>query len=144
MQSQLLRSWIFVPGHRQRMMEKALAMTAVDAIMPDIEDGVPRQEKPAARQVIAACLATSDANRPACYVRINSVGTELMRADLEQVIQSGTDGLVLPKVETADQVKLVDKLLAEREKQSKLPAGKIRLLVALESPLGLLNAYAIA
>lgn len=126
------------------MMEKALAMTAVDAVMPDIEDGVPLQEKPAARQVIAACLATADANRPACFVRINSVGTELMRADLEQVVQPGTDGLVLPKVETAEQIKLVDGLLAEREKKAKQSTGCVQLLVALESPLGLLNAYAIA
>lgn len=121
-----------------------MTMTAVDAVMPDIEDSVPPQEKPAARQVIAACLAAAAADRPACYVRINSVGTELMRADLEQVILPGTDGLVLPKVETAEQVKLVDGLLAEREKKAGLPAGRVQLLVALESPLGLLNALAIA
>ena len=126
------------------MMEKALAMSAVDAVMPDIEDGVPPQEKEAARKVIAACLAASADNRPACYVRINAVGSQLMHADLEQVVQPGTDGLALPKVETAEQVKLVDQLVAERERQARLPAGKVRLLVALESPRGLLNAYAIA
>ena len=51
--NELLRSWMFVPGNRQRMIEKSLGV-AVDAIMMDIEDGVAPAEKDAARQQIAA------------------------------------------------------------------------------------------
>ena len=55
-QTNLLRSWMFVPGHRQRMIEKALGLQTVDAIMLDIEDGVAPAEKDAARRQIAASL----------------------------------------------------------------------------------------
>lgn len=146
MENQLIRSWMFVPGHRQKMIEKAMSLAEIDAIMLDIEDGVPPAEKENARAQIAAALASPDSGAAGQrrFVRINSVGHEWMHADLARVIQPGTHGIVPPKVESAEQVRLVDKLIGEREAQAKLPAGKIRLLVAIESPLGLLNAYSIA
>ena len=52
----LLRSWMFVPGHRQKMIDKALGLN-VDAIMLDIEDGVAPIEKDTARQQIAEMLS---------------------------------------------------------------------------------------
>jgi citrate lyase subunit beta/citryl-CoA lyase len=51
----LKRSWMFVPGHRQRMIDKALAINA-DAIMLDIEDGVAPNEKDSARKNFAESL----------------------------------------------------------------------------------------
>lgn len=137
---------MFVPGHRQRMIDKALGLGNVDAVMLDIEDGVPQPEKQTARELIGKALAQarSGARGPVCFVRVNAVGHPLMRNDLEHVIQSGTDGLVLPKVEAPDQVKLVDGILKEREPKAKLPSGRIGLLVAIESPRGLRNAYEIA
>src|SRR5215813_5196043 len=86
----LLRSWMFVPGDRQRMIDKALAL-AVDAIMFDIEDGVAPAAKDTARKQIAESLDRTTAQRkenpslrtPARYVRINAVGHERMLADVE-------------------------------------------------------------
>ncbi len=146
MRDELRRSWMFVPGHRQRMLDKALSLTTVDAVMLDIEDGVPQQEKQTARQYIGACLAQVDAGRigPARYVRVNAVGHEQMYADVSCVIQRGLDGLVLPKVETPEQVTLVDGILNEREPQANIAPGKVGLLIAIESPRGLRDAYAIA
>lgn len=146
MTSELMRSWMFVPGHRQRMVDKALTLTNLDAVMLDIEDGVPVHEKENARRLIGSSLATLDCEQkgPARYVRINAVGHERMYADLAAVIQKGTDGLAVPKVETAEQVKLVSAILDDQERRAKLPAGKVRLLIALESPRGLLNAADIA
>jgi citrate lyase subunit beta/citryl-CoA lyase len=54
------------------------------------------------------------------------------------------EGLVLPKVETVDEVRQVDATLTDREPKQKMPSGGIRLLIAIESPAGLLNALAIA
>jgi citrate lyase subunit beta/citryl-CoA lyase len=147
----LLRSWMFVPGNRQRMIEKSLGV-AVDAIMMDIEDGVAPAEKDTARKQIAACLdqvaarlkADSKLRTPARYVRINAVGHERMRDDLAQVLRPGLEGLVVPKVETPDQVKTVEKILDQKEPEVGLARGSVRLLVAIESPRGLFNAYAIA
>src|SRR3977135_1998004 len=74
----LLRSWLFVPGDRQRMIDKSLALS-VDAIMMDIEDGVAPEAKEPARRQIAAALeqvaarakAGTLTRTPARFVRIN-------------------------------------------------------------------------
>lgn len=145
--TKLLRSWMFVPGHRPRMIEKALGLSNVDAIMLDIEDGVALAEKDAARQQIAASLdqvVKSAARTPARYVRINAVGHERMYADLTAVIRAGLEGLVLPKVDSPEQVENVEEILDQREPDVGLQRGSVRLLVAIESPRGLFQAQAIA
>ena len=141
---ELKRSWMFVPGHRQKMVDKALALNA-DAIMLDIEDGVAPNEKDTARRQIAEALGRERAPKsPARFVRINAIGHARMSADLEAVVRPGLDGLVLPKVETPEEVRQVEALLDQRETTSKMARGGVQLLVAIESPRGLLNAPAIA
>jgi citrate lyase subunit beta/citryl-CoA lyase len=138
------RSWMFVPGHRQKMIDKALGLNA-DAIMLDIEDGVAPNEKDTARQLIAEALGHEKAPRsPARFVRINAIGHARMDADLAAVVRPGLEGLVCPKVETAEEVRKVDAILNEREPQLKMTRGGVKLLIAIESPRGLLNAPAIA
>lgn len=141
---ELKRSWMFVPGHRQKMVDKALGLNA-DAIMLDIEDGVAPNEKDTARRQIAEALGRERAPKtPARFVRINAIGHARMQADLEAVVRPGLDGLVLPKVESADEVRQVESLLHEREPALKMARGGVQLLIAIESPRGLLNAPAIA
>lgn len=140
----LLRSWMFVPGHRQRMIDKALGLNA-DAIMLDIEDGVAPNEKDTARKNIGESLGREKATgAPARYVRINAIGHERMHADLEAVVRPGLEGLVCPKVDTAEEVRAVDAILNDSEPKNKLARGAVKLLIAIESPKGLLNAPAIA
>jgi len=147
----LLRSWMFVPGDRQKMIDKAVALP-VDAILLDIEDGVAPAAKETARKQIAESLDRIAVEKkenpsyrtPARYVRINAVGHERMNADVEYVIRPALEGLAVPKVETPDQVNVVEKILDEREPKMGMVRGSVRLLLALESPRGLFNAYAIA
>ena len=149
--SVLLRSWMFVPGDRQKMIDKAVALP-VDAILLDIEDGVAPAAKETARKQIAESLDRIAVEKkenpsyrtPARYVRINAVGHERMNADVEYVIRPALEGLAVPKVETPDQVNVVEKILDEREPKMGMVRGSVRLLLALESPRGLFNAYAIA
>jgi len=141
---ELIRSWMFVPGHRQKMIDKAVGLNA-DAIMLDIEDGVAPNEKDAARKNIAESLGREKpAGSPARYVRINAIGHPRMDADLEAVIRPGLEGLVCPKVDTLEEVQKVDAILNERETQNGLAKGSVKLLIAIESPKGLYNAPAIA
>jgi citrate lyase subunit beta/citryl-CoA lyase len=141
---ELKRSWMFVPGHRQKMIDKALTLNA-DAIMLDIEDGVAPSEKDTARKLIGEALGRERGPKsPARFVRVNAIGHERMAADLEAVLRPGIDGLVLPKVETAEEVLKVDAILKTREPERKIERGVVKLLVAIESPRGLLNAPAIA
>ena len=140
----LIRSWMFVPGHRQRMIDKALGLNA-DAIMLDIEDGVAPNEKDGARQNIAQSLGREKAaGTPARYVRINAIGHPRMDADLQAVVRPGLEGLVCPKVDTPEEVRQVDALLNERESELGMEKGGTKLLIAIESPKGLVNAPAIA
>ena len=140
----LIRSWMFVPGHRQRMIDKALGLNA-DAIMLDIEDGVAPNEKDSARKNIAESLGREKApGTPSRYVRINAIGHARMDADLEAVVRPGLEGLVCPKVDTPDDVRKVDSILTEREPKLGIQKGTVKLLIAIESPRGLLNAPAIA
>jgi len=142
---------MFVPGDRQRMIDKALA-APVDAILLDIEDGVAPAAKETARKQIAESLDRIAAQKkdnpsfrtPARYVRINAVGHERMNADVEHVIRPSLEGLAVPKVETPEQVRIVEKMLDDQEPKQGLARGSVRLLLAIESPKGLFNAYAIA
>jgi citrate lyase subunit beta / citryl-CoA lyase len=141
---ELKRSWMFVPGHRQKMIDKALTLNA-DAIMLDIEDGVAPNEKDTARQLIAESLEREKApNAPARFVRINAIGHARMEADLKAVVRPGLEGIVCPKVETPDEVRKLDATLSEREPNLNMQSGGVKLLIAIESPRGLLNAPAIA
>src|SRR5690242_11155966 len=138
-----MRSAMFVPGHRQKMIDKALASNA-DVLYLDIEDGVAPSEKDTARQTISESLRgvaqdPPKGRHPLRFVRINAIGHERMEADLSAVLGPGLEGFCLPKVETADQVRLVDSLL---EKQD--PENTIRYIASIESALGLINAPQIA
>lgn len=140
----LKRSWLFVPGHRQRMVEKARGLNA-DVIMLDIEDGVPPAEKDQARALIAQALQAEGLPQgPERYVRINAIGHARMEADLEAVLRPGLEGLVLPKVESPEEVELVEAILEARGPQVGLARGSVPFLVAIESPKGLIKAAAIA
>lgn len=137
----LQRSWMFVPGHRQRMIDKALGLDA-DALMLDIEDGVAPAEKDQARRLIGEALARERQPRePLRFVRVNAIGHRRMEDDLAAVLRPGLDGLVLPKVESPAEVAAVESRVAAHEAACGAP---VRLLVAIESPAGLLAAPAIA
>jgi len=140
----LIRSWMFVPGHRQRMIDKSLGLNA-DAIMLDIEDGVAPDEKDTARKNIAESLGRAKTpGSPTRYVRINAIGHARMNADLEAVVRPGLEGLVCPKVDTPEEIQQIEAILNHQEPMNKLDKGSVRLLIAIESPKGLLNAPAIA
>ena len=147
----LLRSWMFVPGDRQRMIDKAMDLT-IDAMMMDIEDGVAPDEKDNARRQIAAAMdaiaprlaADPNLRTPARYARVNIVGSEWLRQDLETIVRPGLEGLVVPKVDHPEQVTALEDMLNRLEPARKVPAASIKLLVAIESPVAILNAYRIA
>ena len=140
----LKRSWLFVPGNKQRMVEKSLGLD-VDAIILDIEDGVPPSEKELARTQIAEALGREgSAAGPSRFVRTNAIGHARMEADLEAALRPGLQGLALPKVESAEEVTLVVGILDAKETEVGLKPGGTGLLVAIESPKGLFEAPAIS
>jgi citrate lyase subunit beta/citryl-CoA lyase len=133
---------MFVPGNRERYIEKARTSGA-DAILLDLEDGVLPNDKPAARGMIAATLR-EDGARPRRYVRVNALSTPWLEPDLDAVIGPGLEGICLTKVAGAQDIHRLATLIEALEQGRDLEVGKIRILAAVESARGLVNAVAIA
>jgi citrate lyase subunit beta/citryl-CoA lyase len=141
---ELKRSWLFVPGNRQRMIDKAFGLAA-DALMLDLEDGVPPAAKEEARGRIAEALERPRTETgPMRFVRVNGIRHPDLERDLWCAVRPGADGLVLPKVESPEQVQEMDERVGRVEAERGMAVGRLRFLVAIESPLGLLEAYRIA
>lgn len=139
---QTVRSWMFVPGNRQKMITKALGLKP-DAVILDLEDGVPPAEKETARNLVAAAVGRPPGG-PVRFVRTQPAGSAGMRADLSAVIRPGLAGLVLPKVEQPEDVLLAHEILEEQEARAGVRPGSVRLLASIESARGLVRAPAIA
>ena len=138
----IMRSWMFVPGHQQWMIDKAYGLK-LDVAMFDIEDGVPPGEKDTARAMMTETLA-----RPSTgmlrFVRVHPAGTAAIEADLPAVIQPGLNGLTLTKVHCPEDVLRVSAILDEQEGRVGLQRGSVQLLATIESARGLVQAAAIA
>ena len=137
-----LRSWMFVPGNRERFIQKAKT-SASDAILLDLEDGVLPAEKAEARRAVAAALSESWKG-PVRYARVNALTTPWLAADLMAVIVPGIEGICLTKVETASDIKTVSSQIAALEHQRGINSGTVKILAAVESARGLINSYEIA
>lgn len=134
-----LRSWMFVPGNRERFLEKIYELeTPPDAAFLDLEDGVIPEEKPVGRELIAEVLRRAAAG-PLRTVRVNAVGTDWFREDLEAILVPGLEGLCLPKVETAADILAAADALGRFD-----PDGAVGIVAAIESAAGLLRAPEIA
>jgi citrate lyase subunit beta/citryl-CoA lyase len=136
-----LRSFLFAPGNSPRKVEKVFAVGA-DAVILDLEDAVATAEKTAARQAVVGALQ----RRRAClgYVRVNAMTTEFCYGDLDAVVRPGLDGVILPKVESAWQLKAVDWLLGELERAHGLEVGNVDLMPIIETGSGMAAVNAIA
>ena len=138
----IMRSWMFVPGHQQRMIDKAYGLK-LDVAMFDLEDGVPPGEKNTARAMMAETLARPSGGMLR-FVRIHPAGTKEIAADLPAVICPGLDGLTLTKVNCPEDVLRVSAVLDAQEEGVGLQRGSVRLLATIESARGLIQAAAIA
>lgn len=133
---------MFVPGNNPAMMQDAF-IYAPDSIMLDLEDSVTMAEKDAARLLVHHALKTIDYGNTEMVVRINPLSTPYGKKDVEAVIKAGVDVIRMPKTETADEIR---ELEAEIEKvETELGClGRTQIMAAIESTLGVVNAYEIA
>src|SRR3954468_1595856 len=132
----VLRSLLFAPGNHPRRTEKASQLDA-DAVILDLEDACPIAEKIATREVVVAAL---QGPRPCKgYVRVNPITTEFGFGDIVKVVRRGVDGLIVPKIESADQLKTVDWLVTQVEREQGLSAGSLDIIPIIETGLGVAN-----
>lgn len=135
------RSFLFAPGNHPRRVEKALTLDA-DGVILDLEDACPIAEKKATRPVVVAALQKP--RRCLGYVRVNAMTTEFGYGDMVSVVKPGVDGIIVPKVETVDEIKAADWLVHQLERDSGLKPGSVDIIPIIETARGLANVGAIA
>lgn len=114
-----------------------------DSIMLDLEDAVAEKEKDAARFSLYHALREINYRGIECIVRINGLDSELWKEDIRCAVSGGADGIRIPKTETAEDVKRVEKAVEEAENEFGIERGKVLIMAALESAKGVLNALDI-
>lgn len=137
------RALLYMPGDDRRKIEKATTL-GVDCICMDMEDGVAVSRKAEARQVIARAVRELDFGRSERCIRINSLGSGWETDDLSAALAAAPDTIVVPKVESPDQVKWVSSRIGAHERKAGLAAGSIRMLIGVETAVGILNLKEIA
>ena len=139
----LRRTMLYVPGNNAGMVKDAQIYRS-DSIMFDLEDSVSVNEKDAARFLVYKALCTQDYEGIETVVRINSLDSPHGKEDIKAMVLARPGVIRLPKTETAQDLLDVEELVAKEEKKLGIEAGTIKLMAAIETPKGVLNAYAIA
>jgi len=144
-----MRSLMFVPAHRERMVQRALGLgefgsSALDVAILDLEDGVPPTAKDEARRAVADALARAPRGGPLRFVRIQRALSDAGGADLDAVVRSGLDGIVAPKVRRAEEIVWLADELEAREHRAGVAPGTVRIVASIESAAALVDAPRIA
>lgn len=137
------RALLYMPGDDWKKITKSLTL-GVDCICMDMEDGVALGQKAEARATIARALQELDFGNSEKLARINAVGSGWERDDIEAVLPYRPDGIVIPKVESYQQIEWGSQIIAAAESQYGWPPGSIRMLVGVETARGILNLKEIA
>lgn len=139
------RSMLFVPGHKPTWAEKGVA-TGADAIILDLEDSVPPQEKLTARTSVRETITRlrESNSRADVWVRPNSSDTGLQGADFEAATVPGLAGFFLPKVVNAREIIGIDAVLSHIEQRYGLEPGSVRLIITYETAESMAQCEEIA
>lgn len=141
--SRVRRAVLFTPGDDLRKIQKAAGLD-VDSLIMDLEDGVALNRKAEARETVVTALRTLDFGRTERLVRLNPVSSPWHAADLAETVGARPDGYVLPKVQSAAEVRAVGAAIGAAERAHGWPQGSIRLLAMIETALGVLQLREIA
>ena len=137
------RSLLFIPGNRPNMIQNGEVLPA-DALIFDLEDSVVAQDKDAARDLVAQALSSLDFGSRERLVRINGMDTGLAGADLDAMVGSGVDTILLPKVMGAGTVEEAASLLEHAERAHDRQVGSTSIVALLETALGIERAFEVA
>lgn len=139
-----LRSFMFLPAHNNKFLDKAITCEA-DAVILDLEDGVPAFRKVEARDNI---VSYNDQRlfdqRKNIFIRINPIDTEDFIADIDELTLPCIDGFMPSKVDTAKDIEFLDRLLDFYEKKKRYPTGKFKLAPLIETTKAIDNVREIA
>jgi len=132
------RSALFMPASNARALDKARSLAA-DVIIMDLEDAVAPDKKEMARDQAVAAVKQGGYGKRELVIRANGGGSQWVQADLEAIAGSGADAALLPKVESAAEIRAAEQILVA----SGAPDG-LAIWCMIESPRGVLGAVEIA
>ncbi|NQT70266.1 MAG: CoA ester lyase [Desulfobacteraceae bacterium] len=132
------RALLYMPGDDWKKITKALTLD-VDCICMDMEDGVALNQKSEARITIAKALLELDFGTSEKLLRINAIGSGLEQDDLQAILPYCPDGIVIPKIESLDQIQWGSEIIKSVELANDWPLNSIRMLVGIETAKGVLN-----
>ena len=132
------RSVLYMPSSNARALEKAKTLP-VDALILDLEDAVGPDDKPAAREAACAAVRSGEYGDRELTIRVNGIGTQWHEEDLAAASQAGPAGIVVPKVNTADEVR---QLVAGMEAAG--APEHTKLWAMIETPAAIFNIREIA
>ena len=137
------RALLYMPGDDWKKIVKSTTL-GVDSICMDMEDGVAANKKADARATITKAFRELDFGRSEKLARINAVGSGLEQDDIQSVLPYRPDGIVIPKLETLDQIEWASGTIEAAELEHGWPLKSIRLLVGVETARGILDLKEIA
>jgi citrate lyase beta subunit len=137
------RALLYMPGDDWKKIAKALTL-GVDCICMDMEDGTALNRKADARLTIARALRELDFGKSEKLARINSVGSGFEQDDIEAVLPHHPDGIVIPKLESLDQIQWAHERIEAAELAHGWDVNSIRMLVGVETAKGIINLKEIA
>lgn len=135
------RSFLFAPGNHARKVDKVFGCGA-DNVILDLEDAVARAEKVATRALVVEALKRP--RRGGAYIRVNAFATEFCYGDAAAVVGPGLDGIILPMVESREQIMAFDWLVGSLERERGMSLGGIDIIPIIETAKGIANVRAIA
>lgn len=133
---------MFVPGANAAMLRDA-PLFGADSIMFDLEDSVSLKEKDTSRALVHFALKTFDYSSVETVVRVNGLDS-CGALDIEAVVLAGVNVIRLPKTETAQDIVDVEAVIERVERENSIEVGRTRMMAAIESAEGVLNAREIA
>ncbi|WP_055665326.1 citrate (pro-3S)-lyase subunit beta [Desnuesiella massiliensis] len=139
----LRRTMMFVPGSNPGMIKDAYIYGA-DSLMFDLEDAVAVTEKDSARFLVYNAIKTIDYGDKELVVRINGLDTPFGKDDIEAMVRAGVHVIRLPKTERKEDILAVEAVIEEVERKIGREVGSTKMMAAVESPIGVINAYEIA
>ena len=132
------RALLYMPGDNWKMITKSVTLD-VDSICMDMEDGTAVNKKTEARATIAKALQELDFGASEKLARINSIGSGWEKEDVEVVLPYHPDGIVIPKVESFEQVEWASRIIEDAELKNGWKVNSIRILIGVETAKGILN-----
>jgi len=135
----LRRTMLFLPGNNPGMLQNG-GIFGADSLILDLEDAVAPAEKDTARLLVGHALREIDYSGSETVVRINTLDT-FGKQDIRAIVPCRPAALLVPKVQTADDIRAIAAEIAAAERPGQAPVGIIALI---ETPRGLAEAYPIA